>query len=143
MGYPEAGSEREILLGNAGAHRLEELRPVLTGEEVVELQDEVATVRVDDSLIDYALAIVERTRQHEQLSLGVSPRGSLMLYHAAQAMAFLEGRNFCIPDDFKKLTVPTFAHRLVISARYTSNLRRAEQSEQILREVVDSVPVPV
>ena len=100
-------------------------------------------MRVEDSLIDYSLAIVERTRQHEQLSLGVSPRGSLMLYHAAQAMAFLEGRNYCIPDDFKKLTVPTFAHRLVISARYTSTLKRAEQSEQILREVVDSVPVPV
>jgi MoxR-like ATPase len=143
MGYPEAGSEREILRGHAGAARLEELRPVLTAEEVVALQDEVSTVRVEDSLIDYSLAIVERTRQHEQLSLGVSPRGSLMLYHAAQAMAFLEGRNFCTPDDFKKLTVPTFAHRLVISARYTSTLKRAEQSEQILREVVDSVPVPV
>ncbi len=143
MGYPEPGSEREILRGQAGAARLEELRPVLTAEDVVALQDEVSAVRVDDSLIDYSLAIVERTRQHEQLSLGVSPRGSLMLYHAAQAMAFLEGRNFCTPDDFKKLTVPTFAHRLVISARYTSTLKRAEQSEQILREVVDSVPVPV
>jgi MoxR-like ATPase len=143
MGYPEAGSEREILRGHAGASRLEELQPVLTAEDVVALQDEVSTVRVEDSLLDYALAIVERTRQHEQLSLGVSPRGSLMLYHAAQAMAFLEGRNFCTPDDFKKLTVPTFAHRLVISARYTSTLKRAEQSEQILREVVDSVPVPV
>jgi len=143
MGYPEAGSEREILLGNAGASQLEALRPVLTAEDVVALQDEVSTVRVEDSLIDYSLAIVERTRQHEQLSLGVSPRGSLMLYHAAQAMAFLEGRNFCVPDDFKKLTVPTFAHRLVISARYTSTLKRAEQSEQILREVVASVPVPV
>jgi MoxR-like ATPase len=143
MGYPEAGSEREILLGNAGVQRLAELSPVLNAEEVIALQDEVSTVRVDDSLIDYALTIVERTRQHEQLSLGVSPRGSLMLYHAAQAMAFLEGRNFCIPDDFKKLTVPTFAHRLVISARYTSTLKRAEQSEQILREIVDSVPVPV
>jgi MoxR-like ATPase len=143
MGYPESGSEREILRGHAGAARLEELRPVLTAEEVVELQNEVSTVRVEDSLIDYTLAIVERTRQHEQLSLGVSPRGSLMLYHAAQAMAFLEGRNYCIPDDFKKLTVPTFAHRLVISARYTSTLKRAEQSEQILREVVDSVPIPV
>jgi MoxR-like ATPase len=143
MGYPEPGSEREILRGRAGAARLDELAPVLTAEDVVALQDEVSTVRVDDSLIDYSLAIVERTRQHEQLSLGVSPRGSLMLYHAAQAMAFLEGRNFCTPDDFKKLTVPTFAHRLVISARYTSTLKRAEQSEQILREVVDSVPVPV
>jgi MoxR-like ATPase len=131
------------LLGHAGAARLEQLHPVLTAEDVIALQNEVSAVRVDDSLIDYALAIVERTRHHEQLSLGVSPRGSLMLYHAAQAMAFLEGRNFCIPDDFKKLTVPTFAHRLVISARYTSTLKRAEQSEQILREVVDSVPVPV
>jgi MoxR-like ATPase len=143
MGYPEPGSEREILRGLAGAACLEGLRPVLSAEEVVALQQEVSTVRVDDSLIEYSLAIVERTRQHEQLSLGVSPRGSLMLYHAAQAMAFLEGRNFCIVDDFKKLTVPTFAHRLVISARYTSNLKRAEQSEQILREVVDSIPVPV
>jgi MoxR-like ATPase len=143
MGYPEAGSEREILRGHAGASRLDELRPVLTGDDVIALQNEVSTVRVEDSLIDYSLAIVERTRHHEQLSLGVSPRGSLMLYHAAQAMAFLEGRNYCIPDDFKKLTVPTFAHRLVISARYTSTLKRAEQSEQILREVVDSVPVPI
>jgi MoxR-like ATPase len=143
MGYPESGSEREILRGEAGAARLEELRPVLSADDVVELQDEVSTVRVDDSLIDYSLAIVERTRHHEQLSLGVSPRGSLMLYHAAQALAFLEGRNFCIPDDFKKLVVPTFAHRLVISARYTSTLKRAEQAEQILGEVVESVPVPV
>ena len=117
MGYPEAGSEREILRGQAGARTPGRVAPVLSAEDVVALQDEVSAVRVDDSLIDYSLAIVERTRQHEQLSLGVSPRGSLMLYHAAQAMAFLEGRNFCTPDDFKKLTVPTFAHRLVISAR--------------------------
>ncbi|PSH03865.1 MAG: ATPase [Acidobacteria bacterium] len=143
MGYPEGRSEREILLGKAGAARLEELQPVLSAEDVIALQNEVSNVRVEDALIDYGLAIVERTRHHEQLSLGVSPRGSLMLYHAAQAMAFLEGRNFCIPDDFKKLIVPTFAHRLVINARYTSTLKRAEQSEQILREVADSVPVPV
>jgi MoxR-like ATPase len=143
MGYPQAGSEREILRGEAGAVRLEELRPVLTGPEVLALQDEVATVRVEDSLIDYALAVVERTREHEQLSLGVSPRGALMLYRAAQAMALLEGRAFCIPDDFKKLAVPTFAHRLVVSARYLSNIKRTEQTEQILREVVDSIPIPV
>lgn len=143
MGYPEAGSEREILRGTAGAVKIDELRPVLTADDIVALQQEVSAVRVEDSLIDYSLAIVERTRQNEQLSLGVSPRGSLMLYHAAQAMALLEGRNYCIPDDFKKLVVPTFAHRLVVSARYASTLKRAEQSEQILREVVESVPVPV
>jgi MoxR-like ATPase len=143
MGYPEAGSEREILRGNAGAARLDDLNPVLSGPDVIALQDEVSLVSVEDSLIEYALAVVERTRTHEQLSLGVSPRGSLMLYHAAQAMAFLEGRNFCIPDDFKKLIVPTFAHRLVVNARYASTLKRADHSEQILREVVDSVPVPL
>jgi MoxR-like ATPase len=143
MGYPEAGSEREILLGRAGAACLDELSPVLNAEDVLALQNEVSTVKVEDSLIDYSLAIVARTREHEQLSLGVSPRGALMLYHAAQAMALLEGRTFCIPDDFKRLIVPTFAHRLVISARYSSTLKRAEQSEQILREVVDGVPIPV
>jgi MoxR-like ATPase len=143
MGYPQPGSEREILRGRAGAARLDELRPVLSAPEILALQDEVATIRVEDSLVDYSLAIVERTRHHEQLSLGVSPRGALMLYRAAQAMALLEGRAFCTPDDFKKLAVPTFAHRLVISARYASTLKRAEQSEQILREVIESVPVPV
>ena len=143
MGYPEAASEREILRGRAGAARIEELRPVLTAEDVLALQNEVDKVRVEDALIDYSLAIVERTRQHEQLSLGVSPRGSLMLYHAAQAQALLEGRDYCIPDDFKRLVVPTFAHRVVVSARYTSTLKRAEQCEEILREVLESVPVPV
>ncbi len=143
MGYPEAGGERDILRGTAGAVRIEEMRPVLTADDVVALQQEVAAVRVEDSLIDYALQIVEKTRQHEQLSLGVSPRGSLMLYHAAQAMALLEGRNYCIPEDFKKLVIPTFAHRLVVSARYASTMKHAEQGEQILREVVESVPVPV
>jgi MoxR-like ATPase len=66
-----------------------------------------------------------------------------MLYHAAQAQALLEGRDYCIPDDFKRLVVPTFAHRVVVSARYTSTLKRAEQCEEILREVLDGVPVPV
>ncbi len=144
MGYPEAGSEREILLrqrrcGAAGrsAARCSRRR---RGDGAA---GGSFAVSVEDSLIEYSLAIVERTRTHEQLSLGVSPRGSLMLYHAAQAMAFLEGRSFCIPDDFKKLIVPTFAHRMVVSARYASTLKRADQSEQILREVVDSVPVPL
>lgn len=143
MGYPEVASEREILRGAAGAAKLEDLRPALSAADVLELQEEVARVKVDDSLVDYALAIVSRTRESEHLSLGVSPRGSLMLYHAAQAMAFLQGRMFCTPDDFKKLAVPAFAHRVVVNARYNSTLKKAEQSEQILREIVESVPVPV
>jgi MoxR-like ATPase len=84
------------------------------------MQREVMNVRVDDSLVDYALAIVTGTRQSAYLSLGVSPRGSLMLYRAAQAAAYLEGRAFATPEDFKSLAVHVFAHRVVVNRRYSS-----------------------
>lgn len=143
MSYPGAESERDILRGDAGAVRLDDLQPVLTGDDVLALQGEVTRVRVDDALVDYTLQIVQKTRDSEQLTLGVSPRGSLMLYRAAQAMALLEGRTFCTPDDFKQLAVPTFAHRVVVNARYSSTLKKSEQSEQIVRDIVESVAVPV
>jgi len=143
MGYPKGESEREILRSEAGAARLDEVLPVLSSADVVAIQEEVAKVRVDDSLLDYTLQIVRRTRDSEFLSLGVSPRGSLMLYRAAQAMAYVEGRDFAVPEDFKSLAVPVFAHRLVVNARYTSTLKKSEQAEQVLREIVESVPVPV
>jgi MoxR-like ATPase len=98
---------------------------------------------VDDSLLDYTLEIVRKTRDSELLSLGVSPRGSLMLYRSAQAMAYLDGRDFAVPDDFKSLAVPVFAHRVVVNARYTTTLKKSEQAEQVLREIVESVHVPV
>ena len=143
MTYPAAESEREILRSQAGAARLSEVVPVISGQDVVDLQDEVEKVRVDDSLVDYALEIVKRTRNSEQLSLGVSPRGSLMLYRAAQAMAFLEGRSFAIPDDFKQLSVSVFAHRVVVNSRFSSStLRSSDHAEKILREIVETVPVP-
>ena len=117
--------------------------PVLSTADVVAIQEEVAKVRVDDSLLDYTLEIVRKTRDSEFLSLGVSPRGSLMLYRAAQGMAYLEGRDFAVPEDFKSLAVPVFAHRVVVNARYTSTLKKSEQAEQVLREIVDSATVPV
>mgnify|MGYP005812849709 CR=1 FL=1 len=143
MTYPEAEGEREILRGTAGAVRLDSLQPVLSADDVLTLQDEVTRVRVDESLVDYTLQIVRKTRESEQLSLGVSPRGSLMLYRAAQAMALLDGRSFCTPDDFKQLVVPTFAHRVVVNARYATTMKKSEQSEQIVRDIVESIPVPV
>ncbi len=143
MGYPEAGSEREILRSEAGAAQLDTVRPVMSAADVVAVQEEVTTVRVDDALADYALQIVRKTRDSESLTLGVSPRGSLMLYRAAQAMAYLDGRDFCTPEDFKTLAVPIFAHRVVVNARYTSTLKKSEQAEQILREIVESVAVPL
>ena len=143
MGYPEAAAEREILRSEAGVSRLEDLRPVLTGAEVLEMQQAVKHVRVDESLVTYALEIVRRTRESEFLSLGVSPRGSQALYRAAQAMAFLDGRAYCTPEDFKPLAVPVFAHRVVVSGLYASTLKKSDQADQVLREIVENVAVPV
>jgi MoxR-like ATPase len=143
MGYPDSGAEREILRSEAGVTQLEVMRPVLTGADVLEMQQAVTQVRVDESLVSYALSIVKKTRESEQFSLGVSPRGSQMLYRAAQAMAFLDGRTFCTPEDFKPLVVPVFAHRVVVNGLYSSTLKKSEQAEQIVREIVDGTPVPV
>lgn len=143
MTYPEVSSEREILRGLAGAVRLDDLQPVLSSDDVLALQEDVTRIRVDEALVDYTLQIVQKTRESEQLSLGVSPRGSLMLYRAAQAMAMLAGRSFCTPEDFKQLVVPTFAHRVVVNARYSTTMKKSEQTEQILRDIVETVPVPV
>jgi len=143
MGYPEGNAEREILRAEAGTAQLEHLQPVLNAADVLEIQQGVTRVHVDDSLINYALAIVRKTRESEHLSLGVSPRGSQMFYRAAQAMAFLDGRDYCTPEDFKPLAVSVFAHRVVVSPMYASTLKKSEQTDQVLREIVDSVPVPV
>lgn len=143
MGYPDREAEREILRSEAGAAQLENLQPVLTAAEVLEMQRAVTAVRVDDSLVNYTLAITGKTRESNHLTLGVSPRGSQMLYRAAQAMAFLEGRSFCVPEDFKPLVVAVFAHRVVPDGLYASTLKKSEQAEQILQEIVESVPVPV
>ena len=109
MGYPSHETEREILRKRAsGEDPVDALEPVADVDDVLAMQDAVAQVKVDASLHDYALEIVNRTRNSEQLSLGVSPRGTLMLQRAAQARAFLDGRDYCLPDDFKQLAVAGF-----------------------------------
>jgi MoxR-like ATPase len=143
IGYPSAESEKEILQDFADSDPLANVRPVMTGPEVVEIQNRVRRVKVDPELVNYTLAIVEKTRQHEYLSLGVSPRGSMSLYRAAQALAFLEGRNYCIPDDFKRLTIPVFCHRCVVSSRYISTLKKSDQARAIVEEIINSTPVPL
>jgi MoxR-like ATPase len=143
MGYPDAQAERQILRSEAGVSHLSDLHPVLTGAEVLEMQQAVKQIRVDESLVTYALEIVRRTRESEFLSLGVSPRGSQALYRAAQAMAFLEGRTFCTPEDIKPLVVPVFAHRITVSGLYASTLKKSEQSDQVLKEIIEDVAVPV
>jgi len=145
MGYPERSSEKEIIRNNAGAagQSAEQIQPLMDVADVIAMQGMVSRVKVDESLLDYALDIIERTRQTEQLTLGVSPRGAVMLHRAAQARAFLEGRDFCLPDDFKQLIVPVFAHRVVVSSRYVSTQKKSDQAETILREIVDTTRVPL
>src|SRR5258708_3096966 len=143
MGYPQGGREGGVWGWEGGGGGLDQVRPVATGADVVAMQEEVMQVKVDESLVDYALEIVRRTRETDSLSLGVSPRGSLMLYRAAQAMAYLDGRMFTTPADFKTLVVPVFAHRVVVNALYSSTLKTSEQADTILREIAQSVAAPV
>jgi len=143
IGYPNPESEKEILRNFADSEPLERIQPVMTAEEVVEIQQSVRQVAVEDALVQYTLAIVEKTRQHEYLSLGVSPRGSMSLYRAAQSLALTEGRNYCIPDDLKRLAIPVFAHRCVVSSRYISTLKKSDQADALLKEIIDSTPVPL
>ena len=110
---------------------------------MVQLQDAVHRVTVEESLVDYMLAIVEKTRNHESLALGVSPRGSQALFRAVQALALLEGRDYAIPDDVKRLAAPLFAHRVVINTRTTLVPRRADVGERIIEEILSQVEVPL
>ena len=143
MGYPSHETEKEILRKRANDDPLHSLQPVADVAEVLAMQEAVTHIKVDSSLQDYALEIVNRTRKSDQLALGVSPRGTLMLQRAAQARAFLDGRDYCIPDDFKHLAVAVFAHRVVASARHASLQRKSETTETALREIVESVRVPL
>jgi MoxR-like ATPase len=143
MGYPARASEKEIIRNNAGTGGAEQVAALMDAADVIAMQAAVSQVKVDESLLDYALDIIERTRQSEQLSLGVSPRGAVMLHRAAQARAFVEGRDYCLPDDFKRLIVPVFAHRVVVSSRYVSTQKKSEQADAIVRDIVDTTRVPL
>jgi MoxR-like ATPase len=143
MGYPSHETEREILRKRASDDPLHTLEPVADVSDVLAMQEAVTRIKVDNSLLDYALEIVNRTRKSEQLALGVSPRGTLMLQRAAQARAFLDGRDYCLPDDFKQLAVAVFSHRVVASSRHASLQKKSETTESVLREIVESVPVPL
>ena len=141
MGYPDPASEREILRSNHPAAR-SPVEPVAEARDVIELQAQVDQVRVDDAVVDYLMAIVGRTRNHERLALGVSPRGSIALYRAAQALALMEGLDYCTPHHVKRLAVPVFAHRSAPDTRFGSG-HAGERTTQALEEILEAVPVPL
>jgi MoxR-like ATPase len=142
IGYPDRQAEREILR-NSDSNPSDSIQAVLSAEELLDLQSLVQRVSVDDALVDYMLAIVEKTRAHESLSLGVSPRGAQALYRATQALAMLEGREYVIPDDVKRLVIPVCAHRIAVNPRSSLSQRSAEVTERILQDILTLVQVPL
>lgn len=143
IGYPAVTDERQILRDRERVEPLDEMQPVMSAADVLDLQQAVSEVSVDDAIVDYLMRIVAATRASEMLDLGVSPRGTLSLFRAAQALALTEERSYCLPDDVKRLVVPVFAHRIAVSSRYSSAMRRSEEAEAVLREIMKTISVPL
>ncbi len=138
LGYPSFEAENDMLIKQRAGHPIEELPQVVTSEELTAMQARARKVHVDDSLREYIVQLVQRTREQERLYLGASPRGSLALYRAAQAHAALEGRDYVIGDDVQALVLPTLGHRML--GRDGAGGR---QVEDVLRSLLEQVRVPV
>jgi MoxR-like ATPase len=143
IGYPSVEEERKVLDRPYALHPADILAPVLSTQDVLELQRRIEQVHVDDSVSEYLLAIVQATRQSELLSLGVSTRGALALNNAAKALALVRGREFCLPDDVKELAPIVLSHRVMLSRAQGMRIQSFEQAERIILDIVDTIPVPV
>ena len=141
IGYPDRNDEKEILKG-AGAAALEQIEPVLSAKEVTDLQATTEKVRVEESLLDYVMAIVGATRRSPLLTLGVSPRGALALLRASQARALVDGREYVVPDDIKRLAVPALAHRVLVRARLERAAGSELEADAIVDALLQEIPVP-
>jgi len=140
LGYPTEEEENEILLRYEHEDPYETLEPVLTAELLTHLQRQVPAVRVEETVRQYVVQVSRATRTHSSVDLGVSPRGTLALYKTSQALAAIRGRDYVIPDDIKHLAPAVLTHRIII--RPQTRLR-GRTPEQVVLEIVDSVPVPV
>lgn len=140
VGYPAVADERQVLSSHRLKEPVQDLQPAVNGEQILLLQQAVRQVRLDDSLGNYLLDIVHLTRQCDELRVGVSTRGALSLYRAAQAIALIEGRAFVIPEDIKRLTPAVLAHRVLLKGLARTSQR--EVTEGIIRRLTDQVAVP-
>jgi len=140
LGYPSESQEKDILLRFMDDDPLEHLENVIEAQELQELQQLCRKVLVEDTVLTYIVNISRATRSHPGVRLGMSPRATLGLRLASQAWAAIQGRDFVIPDDVKQLAVPVLAHRLIIDLQ--SHLR-GQASEDIIKEILDNLPVPV
>lgn len=139
LGYPTSAELKAVMFGEGGTAKLDHISPVLDLAEVLELQAQAASVRVEDSVADYLLEIVERTRAHGAVRFGVSPRGALAFAACAKAWALMSGRDFVVPEDVKKTAVPVLAHRIVLDMKSKySGIKK----EAVVSEILETVRVP-
>ncbi len=144
IGYPDEAAERRIILESAAHEPVEDrVRPVLSPEHVVALQERVEDVRADPDLVDYVMALVRSTRGDPRFRAGVSPRGAVALFRAARAHALVDGRDYVVPDDVRRMVVPCLAHRLVPSGTSGATGEAHEEAAAILDELTDGIAVPV
>ena len=139
VGYPDAESERNVLSMHQMDDPFESLQAVATPEDIINIQNEVKKVFVHENLEKYIVSIVSATRNHPSVRLGASPRASLALYRTAQATAYINGRDFVIPDDIQKMVIPVMAHRIILSQETKFSNTTADD---VLNEIKKSVPVP-
>lgn len=143
IGYPAPEEEKKVLDRPQSLHPAEDLQPVMTGEEVLDLQNRVEKVRLDESLMDYLLTIVLATRCSELLALGVSTRGALALCKAAKALALVRNRDYCLPDDIKEMAPIVLSHRVMLKHGQGIRGKGVDQAEQVIRDILETVPVPL
>jgi MoxR-like ATPase len=140
LGYPDSDEENAILTRFQEENPLDSLKPVIKAAELIEFQNTCRRVYVEESVRHYIIALTQATRDHKGIKLGASPRASLNLYLASQALAAIDGRNYVIPDDVKHLAVPVLAHRTIVKAETGI---RGHSAETIIREILDKIPVPL
>jgi MoxR-like ATPase len=138
LGYPAPEYEKHIVLEQSRFEVIESMEPVISSTEIVEMQKEIDTVTVDDSLLDYLMAIVTETRRNDKIRLGVSPRGGQFLVKVAKANAYYEGRDYVVPGDIKGPAPLVLGHRIILKTRtYISD------AEKVIEEILDRIPVPL
>ncbi|MBC8265117.1 MAG: MoxR family ATPase, partial [Anaerolineales bacterium] len=139
LGYPSSEDEIAILDSQQYAHPVETLGQVIDAQELLDAQSKVREIYMDPLVKEYIVALVRATRDHPDIYLGASPRGSLALYKTSRARAAILGRDYVIPDDVKALAIPTLAHRLIVSP--SARIKEVD-SRSVIEETLESVPVP-
>ena len=140
IGYPDPSVEKEILTTHRRGQQVDKLQPVLEVSQLESLQQATRDIRVDDSISEYLLKIVTATRDHSQLTMGVSTRGALTFYRAVQARALIENRDYATPDDVKQLAIPVLAHRVVCQGVVREGHR--DKARTVIRQILDNTRVP-